>query len=122
MKQNENWKTIVNPKTKEILKCGYHLLEQLNVKNQYHNGIDYETLTKIVSGFKLNYGYQKCNTSSIINKKRLHNPIHYNYLYSHNHNLCLIYDSITKVVITLFHLDTSYYTDSISRKWYVPTH
>ena len=118
MKQNQNWKTIVNPKTNEILKCTNHFLQQLNDKS----GIDYETLSKIVGGFKLHYGKNHCNNSSIINKKRLHNPIHYNYLYSHKHNLCLLYDSVSKVIITLFHLDTTYYNDSISRKWYNPIH
>jgi hypothetical protein len=111
-----NYKTITNPKTNEILIVGYHVLERLKEKNN----ITYEILIDIIKGFKHQYGYSMCNNSSVINKKRLHNPPSYNYLYSLGHNLCLMYDSKTKYVITMFHLDTHYYNDSNSGKWYQP--
>ena len=116
-KQNKiDYKTITNPKTNEILNLGYHVLERLKEKNN----LTYEMLVDIVKGFKQHYGHSMCNVSSVINKKRLQNPPWYNYLYSIRHDICLMYDSKTKYVITMFHLDTHYYNDCNSGKWYQP--
>lgn len=111
-----DYKTITNPKTNETLIVGPHVLERLKEKNK----ITYELLVDIVKGFKLQYGHSMCNTSSVINKKRLNNPPSYNYLYSLRHDLCLMYDSKTKFIITMFHLNTHYYNDYTSGKWYQP--
>lgn len=110
------YKTIINPKTKEKLKLSYHILKQIKVKNK----LTYEMLIEVVKGFNHHYGTRKCNNSTVINKKITHNPYWYNYLYSIKHNLSLLYDSRTKVVITMFHLNTDYYCDYSSKKWYCP--